>query len=307
MLRNGLRLLQQNFKYSRADFSSFFRRKYFRLLKAALRKEEKRLNFSDAKVRKYVVDLFVEFNKLEKPEKSPLSSRHVWMLWQQGWDNAPDIVKACARSWQEKNPDWEIHLLSEETIADYAPAYNDIIAPKASRTAKANIARLSLLKQHGGVWADATVFCQQPLNDWLPKVMNSGFFTFSYPRPYRYCDIWFMASNPNTHLTNAWLEMVKEYWHFFSRPHHYYWMEYLFEFLVEKDSEVANVWQQTVKLSALGPHFVQALAFDKSLVPIVTTTFEENIFPIQKLTHKWRLKGSLKNTPVGLLTGLDHL
>ena len=24
----------------------------------------------------------------------------IWMLWYQGWENAPELVKRCRRSWQ---------------------------------------------------------------------------------------------------------------------------------------------------------------------------------------------------------------
>ncbi len=293
--------------YTRLQYIDFFRKKYLRLLKATFTRNEKRVSYYDLDVLEQIITPYCQFAKQANPVVSPLASRHIWILWQQGWENAPPIVKACAQSWKDMNPDWELHFLDEKSIADFAPIYNTISAPKASRTAKANIARLSLLLENGGVWADATLFCQQPLNNWLPKAMGTGFFTFSYPRPYRYCDIWFLASAPQTHLISAWLAMVRDYWGHFSRPHHYYWMEYLFEFLAQNDEHVAKVWLEMTKLSALGPHLVQGFPFKETIPELALSTLKNGIIPVQKLSHKWRYSGSLKNKPVGLLTGLDYL
>ncbi len=297
--------------YSKSEFSRFFRQKYWRLLRAALNRHEQRPKYSDPKV---IEDILVPYRKLAVsddlaqvlPGKRNIPP-HVWILWQQGWDKAPPLVRACARSWQQMNPDWKVHLVDENTISDFAPAYAGILAPNASRTARSNIARLSLLQQNGGVWADSTLFCQQPLDEWLPKVWHADFFMFSEPRPYRYSDIWFLASAPGTHLISSWLDMVGQYWGYFRRPHHYYWMEYLFELLVSKDAKVAANWRQVPRLCALGPLIVQGLPFERNVPQNTIDAIEQKTVPLHKLSHKWRYSGDLRDTPVGILTGLEYL
>jgi mannosyltransferase OCH1-like enzyme len=32
--------------------------------------------------------------------------RVVWMLWWQGWEVAPPLVRACRDSWQRHHPEW---------------------------------------------------------------------------------------------------------------------------------------------------------------------------------------------------------
>lgn len=297
----------QNQIYTRAEFSRFFRQKHVRLLKSVFNKNERRPDYADPAVIEGIAAPYRQFAQNQQPQDLPATPRHIWMLWQQGWECAPPLVQACAQSWKQLNPGWELHLVDEAQLGDLAPAYNSVIAPKASRTAKANIARLSLLQEHGGVWADSTLFCQQPLDDWLPKVMGAGFFMFNEPRPYRYSDIWFLASAPHTQLISAWLEMVTQYWQHFKRPHHYYWMEYLFELLAARNPEIAATWQQVPKLSALGPLVAQGLPFDPSVPREIFTLIEQGIIPVHKLSHKWRFAGNLDQTPVGRLTGLQYL
>jgi hypothetical protein len=42
----------------------------------------------------------------------PLGSfpKLVHLYWDQGFDQAPELVRMSARSWQEQNPDWTIRL-----------------------------------------------------------------------------------------------------------------------------------------------------------------------------------------------------
>jgi hypothetical protein len=56
---------------------------------------------------------------------------------------------------------------------------------------------MELLRRHGGVWADATCYCLQPLAEWLPsKLAPAGFFAFDRPAPDRMLASWFLAAQP---------------------------------------------------------------------------------------------------------------
>jgi len=32
----------------------------------------------------------------------------VWLFWDSGFQNAPELVQHCLKSWQNKNPGWNI-------------------------------------------------------------------------------------------------------------------------------------------------------------------------------------------------------
>src|ERR1700724_3786716 len=53
------------------------------------------------------------------PGGTEMLPRTIWCLWFQGWAHAPDLVKACAASWQRHNPDWDLRLLSGDTLDAY--------------------------------------------------------------------------------------------------------------------------------------------------------------------------------------------
>jgi hypothetical protein len=46
----------------------------------------------------------------------------IWMLWLQGVENAPDLVKACKASWTRHNANWTIHFLRAETLGEHISA-----------------------------------------------------------------------------------------------------------------------------------------------------------------------------------------
>jgi len=46
--------------------------------------------------------------------------------------------------------------------------------------------RILLLHEFGGIWVDATLLCNRPLDEWLPSTMTEGFFAFA-ARPLTGC------------------------------------------------------------------------------------------------------------------------
>lgn len=285
--------------FSRGDFNRFFWAKYGVLLRAGVDRSQRRPDYANPAV---MAAIAAGYRALPSPGGSGIP-RNIFMLWQQGWDAAPRMVQACADSWRRHNPGWTLHLLDAETLPAMAPSWDAFRLPANGRPAQSNIARLALLKAHGGVWADATLFCTKPLDDWLPA---TELFSFSRPRPYRYLDIWFLAATAGSPALAAWHEMVQQYWSHFRRPHHYYWMEYLFEFLCAEDPTAAHAWEAMPKYSALGPLAIPNIAFEPA-TPAIRELIGENVFPAHKLTHKWRHAGTLDGTALGALTGWSTL
>ena len=137
--------------------------------------------------------------------------RTIWIFWEQGWENAPELVKHCLRSWEYCNPGWTIHALDRENysafadLRDLAPAPNDDFTVQCL----SDVLRLSLLAAHGGIWVDATCLCLRPLDEWLFDHLDSGFFSFErngYPV------LWFIATVSGSRLMNVLLRETHAYW-----------------------------------------------------------------------------------------------
>ena len=141
------------------------------------------------------------------PAPEPGLPRTVWMLWLQGEAQAPWLVQRCISSWREQNPNWRVRVLSNQDLPLLQPAG---LAPECwqrlSMQKQANLARLHLLLNHGGVWADATTLCRVPLDTWIQEHSCQGFFAFANPGPDRLLSNWFLAATPNHPLCQAWLD-----------------------------------------------------------------------------------------------------
>ncbi|WP_345988004.1 capsular polysaccharide synthesis protein [Sulfurimonas sp. HSL1-2] len=249
----------------------------------------------------------------------------IWMYWEQGFENAPLVVKKCVESWKRLNPEWDIRLLDETSLTEYVQL--DLPEEKISSLLlahKSDLIRLKLLDAYGGVWADATTYCMKPLDSWLNGVSGTGFFAFDRPGPGRLLSNWFLAAEKHNRIISKWHRLLHEFWdrNTFPKPGRYrqklvkrvglhlngdcqrtkYWflplftkvfkiypyavMHFLFERLISNDAESRIIWQKTKKISADGPH---ALQFAGLLTPLSEEhkkLVDESDAPMFKLTYK---------------------
>jgi hypothetical protein len=214
----------------------------------------------------------------------------IYILWFQGFDNSPEIVKRCINSWKYYNPDWNIVLLDENNLRDYVKIkeYIDISKKKISLAALSDIIRIILLNSYGGLWVDSTTFCNKSLNTWLPNYINKGFFAFNKPGPDRLISSWFIYSEKENYLTNSWLSSIINYYKIKNKPHNYFWLHYLFGSLYNLDNKFKQIWDKVPKLSAngIGPHYLQEKGMFNNITNKIKRDINNKITPLYKLTYK---------------------
>jgi hypothetical protein len=248
----------------------------------------------------------------------------IWMYWHQGEKAAPEVVRRCIASWRVRNPDWSVQVLDAASVQEPTGLSADWIngRPDISLQFLSDIIRIALLSRHGGVWADASVYCSQPLEDWLPQRMQSGFFAFEGIRRGRMIGSPFLAAQPGNivpaRILSRLLEMFQgrrftgnevkygqilravlkapmeitpgttRLW--FStlftdvlKIYPYFTLHYMFNKLVLEDAEFADLWSRTPRLPS-GP-FVK-IKRAKNL-PAITEDIRQFIttekFPVHKL------------------------
>lgn len=248
----------------------------------------------------------------------------IWFLWLQGKSNMPPIVKLCFNSWLLKNKSWQLHFLCNDNLSDFLNNEELETIKNVSPQAFSDVIRINLLNKHGGVWVDATCYCNNPLDQWLHSVLSSGFFAFSKPGKDRMISSWFLAANKNNTLSKIyclntnelWLNNPKlkvvswkesfaieksklillmnkkpALWHswFFVKllkrvP--YFWFHYLFEKLYLKDEIFKQIWDNTPKLSAKEPHQLQEFGLNKLVSTKLVNEIKTKKTPVYKLTWK---------------------
>ena len=145
---------------------------------------EKRRKFYEKRVSGYlhrhyksVVEKCV--NEFERNVTYPVKEKRIWVMWWQGEDNMPPIVKACYQQLIKVSADagCSVTLITKDNYSIYAdlPKYviEKVKKGYISLTHFSDIVRFALLEKHGGAWMDATIYADE-----LPgKMFESEFYT----------------------------------------------------------------------------------------------------------------------------------
>lgn len=242
--------------------------------------------------------------------------RIVWMLWFDGWDCATELHHRCLESWQLFNPDWEVRSICRadlpKLLGQFQSSYQKMtLAMNALEkfggfwippAAESDLLRLLLLTLHGGVWADSTMLCRRPLDEWLPTAAASGFFAFAPEKPADNLPVMssFLASSSSHPVLCSWLKAVVQHWSTPSQSRKdlgFFWVHQLFGqvvsegthyFSAEAQAAWAAVPARTGEYGVVGPHYF--VPYNDKLRPPPTEEFQQAIHndretPMWKLTN----------------------
>lgn len=209
--------------------------------------------------------------------------KNIYIYWHQGVDSAPELCKKCIQSWRDNNPNWQVNVLDAE---DATELLSDINVPKNLTLASySDLLRLVLLQRYGGVWVDATVLCNRPLDDWLPVLMNqTDFFCFSHPSRDRLIASWFLVAKKNSETIDIWANSACDYLSQLKEPPKaYFWMHYLYQYLSITSKLFKRSTFQMPIISAQPQHMVQNIMH--GLEPQKNLNIARQS-PMQKLSYK---------------------
>ena len=218
--------------------------------------------------------------------------RIVWLLWLQGWHEAPPLVLHVRDSWRYHNQTWDIRCIDASHPIVSRCKWNDAM----QHAAWSDAVRLQLLTTYGGVWADATMACLQPLDTWVSDLdlanSKSGMWMYhGLPNQniVRTPASWFMLARPYTYVFCKWLAAAAEFW----RNHNsksieypYFWLDDCFNVLYVKDELFQKAWDATApKLPANkdGGYGLHGWFIDPANTPAAQRANPSRVI---KLTHK---------------------
>jgi hypothetical protein len=216
--------------------------------------------------------------------------KKIFIYWDSGFLNSPIIVKQCLLSWKLYNPTWEIIELDANNINRFIDIDINLKEKTINQTALSDIIRIYLLETHGGLWCDATLFCNCSLDTWLYNYTNMGFFAYRNPGADRLLSSWFLYAEKENYIIKEWITNVKTYWSKNQKAVKYYWFHYIFNNLYYTDENIRKIWDKVPRLQAKEPHFIQEYGLMKNLHPKVKQHIEKNKSNVYKLTYKVDLK-----------------
>lgn len=216
--------------------------------------------------------------------------KNIFICWFQGFDNAPVIVQKCLQSWIHYNPSWSIIKLDNTNLSEYVDL-DKFIDPQISKNHLSDIIRIMILNRYGGVWVDATTFCNRPLDEWLGPNIKSGFFAFERPNHEILIASWFIYSDPGNYITNEWEKITLSTFAQNKQPI-YLIIHYLFNHLYSNDQKFKEILDTIPKLpsnlsnNGIGPHFIQTIGMFNNITDGLISYIQSKMTPFFKLTYK---------------------
>ena len=175
----------------------------------------------------------------------------IYFFWYQVLDNAPKVVHICLASWRMHNPDWNIVILDKTNYQEWTDLRYD---GSITLTLFSDYLRLSLLAKHGGLWVDATCYCNVPLNEWLPEQC----FLFENFNIQYIISTWFIYSEPGHPLITTWLTCANNR-DMDSLQKNYFIFHEVFDTLCAENENFRNAWKIIPKINQNDP----MMYFDK--------------------------------------------
>ncbi len=226
---------------------------------------------------KFFLNKSKEVDNFKKKQNTYVAKykKNIWIMWYQGWNETlPLVVHKTYQSWKYYNKDWKLFKLDKYNLNNYLRPLP--FKKEPSIQAMFDIIRIRLLNKYGGVWVDASLFCNDKLNKWLLPYWqkNNSFFAFSNPTPDKKIASWFIASkNTNSYIVKNMHESTINYWFnkingsLVQKTRHkkepYYWFHFLFNDNYNKDEKFKYLWNKTLpKINAPyspkqeGPHYI---------------------------------------------------
>jgi hypothetical protein len=235
----------------------------------------------------------------------------IYLFWDQGWDQAPELVQRCARSWEGWNPDFTVRKLTRCDLCEELPELFSrfgrlrslLLRRCITIQALSDLLRIRLLERYGGVWADSTTLCRKPLRDWLPEQMPNGFFAFRNEIDGRILCSWFMASTSRHPFTSRIHDRSMRYWRWRRKADSYFWFHFIIADQFRYDLEMRQLMRRIPYFDAnqrrsVGPHKLhpyESIALSP-LTMEMQQDLERDPCPLFKLNRQleWKLDSVLE-------------
>ncbi len=259
---------------------------------------------------KYWADSIFEVND-QSVNKEVKIDKTIWILWLQGIENAPRLVKQCYKSILKNKPeDYDVVLLDESNLSSYISLpeyiYEKHKCDQISATHFSDILRAGLLYQYGGCWIDSTVYCM----DVIPRFMLSGdLFVFKLPGimtdPVLKLSSWWIYTKKGSRILYAVWKILLDYWKVNDNLADYFLFHIVFSKVVTQDRICSEIFRNVPYYSSGNAHVLYS-EFDRLYNP-ERWDIIKFISPIQKLSYKRKyLQGDIYSNYCHILSNVER-
>ena len=268
---------------------------------------------ADAEVWREVLK-FGDFAKSYVPirRSQTKKTKIIWQFWWQGVENAPPIVKACMKSVRDHANGWDVVVVDRSNFSKYVNVHEDILkhlqAGVMSIAHFSDYLRARLLAEHGGIWADATVYLTDSIPD---EISNSDFFMFKsalWANAENIPDTvllakcvhvagrdvmggggdagssWFLVSRAGSPILTLTAELIEKYWEVHDSLIDYFLFHKFVSLCVCVNDVCREEYLSSPKKTNIPPHLLQFSLLDDPDDVLLAAI--KSVSQIHKLTYK---------------------
>lgn len=204
---------------------------------------EKSLNWKT--LNKHFLTLVKKYEYLIKEEEKISEDSTIWVMWYQGIENAPSLIKSCIQSILMNRAKHPVIILDKNNLKKYIelPQYimkkfNDGII---SITHLSDIIRMAILSKYGGYWIDSTYLITTPLT-----YTNSSLFTLKLVHCFPIISkcLWavnFLAVSKNNFLSTYSYNALLFYWKNYNKLIDYFLFDHIIHVAYENVQEFRDL------------------------------------------------------------------
>lgn len=244
------------------------------------------------KLEKIGKDIIIKYkNKNIKKENNT-----IWILWYQGEEQAPEIVKESIKSVRKFYDN--VIVLDEKNLEDYIKIDNNILSKfkkgLITKTHFSDIVRMKLLSEHGGYWFDSTIYLTNKVDlgtlFFTPKLNPNDLNNRFQVSKGAWCG--FCIGGTDITLYNFCYDFFVKYWKENDKLIDYYLIDYVIKLAYNNLEFVKNQIDQN--------EYNNSNIF--KLESIINESYDENMFKeltkenhIHKLSYKIKINEDYNN------------
>lgn len=135
----------------------------------------------------------------------------IWQTYKTRYEDLPTRAKECSQLWQTMNPDYQYGYMDDVEMINFVKGYYgqdmvDLINSFKVPVMKADLWRILVIYQFGGIYSDIDTYPTRPIDQWLPLDKN---FVAAVEHGTHYAQWAFMAS-PKSPITKSILDVIIE-------------------------------------------------------------------------------------------------
>lgn len=245
---------------------------------------------------------WIEFQKEMDKNRPMVSSDKVWIMWWQGYEQAPLIIKSNINNFNRLFGKKAI-LVTKDNFINYTDIDNSIIrrfkSGDISFTQWSDIVRYNLLKNNGGLWIDSSVIISDKFLT-LEEPFTADYFSLcSNPSTAKFISLgrwtgWCIGGKSNYDLFLFMDIFFKIYYHYYNRTIDYFFADDAIAFFYNKSIKFRNIVRYESK--EWDPYIFIRNFKSKNNSKFINQFKTEQKFCVQKLTYKFDFDSVDNNT-----------